>query len=134
MQDRPHPADLVATVATFLQEVVLPATEGRVAFQVRVAVNALELVARQLDGADAAHAAEHRRLEVLLDRTGPLDDLNEDLCDRIARGSVDLGDQHLIDHLWATTMEKLAVDQPSYAAFRQEQQNTGGPDGLQPSA
>jgi hypothetical protein len=135
MQDRPSPAELVRAVAAFLRSTIMPESAGHVAFEARVAINALELVARQLTCADEAHAAERLRLERLLKRTGMLADLNRDLCTRIANGSIIETDEHLIRHLWATTLDKLAVDQPSYAAFREESQRTRGPeDGLQPSA
>ena len=68
----------------------------------------------------AAHDAR-KPASALLGRTGPLIELNCELCTRIAEGTIALTDERLIRHLWATTMEKLAVDQPSYAAFREEQ-------------
>jgi hypothetical protein len=121
MQDRPTPVELVRAVADLLQATVLPQSTGRLAFEIRIAINALELVARQLECAHEAHCAEHQRLEELLGRTGSLMDLNRELCTHIAEGVIGLPDDRLIRHLWATTMEKLAVDQPSYAAFREEQ-------------
>jgi len=134
MQDRPNPVELVKAVANFLQATVLPQSTGRQAFEIRIAINALELVARQLVHADEDHCAERERLEELLGRTGSLTDLNQELCARIAQGAVDLTDERLIRHLWATTMEKLAVDQPSYAALREEQlRNRGANHGLQSS-
>lgn len=134
MQDRPNPVELVKAVANFLQATVLPQSTGRQAFEIRIAINALELVARQLVHADEDHCAERERLEELLGRTGSLTDLNQELCARIAQGAVGLTDERLIRHLWATTMEKLAVDQPSYAAFREEQlRNRGANHGLQSS-
>jgi hypothetical protein len=135
MQDRPNPIELVKAVTHLLQATVLPQSSGRVAFEIRVAINALELVARHLAGAAQTDCAERQRLDELLGRTGSLVDLNRELCARIADGVIDLNDEHLIRHLWATTMEKLAVDQPSYAAFREEQlRNRGADHGLQSSA
>jgi hypothetical protein len=134
MQDRPGPVEFVTAVAAFLRDAVMPQSTGRAAFDTRIAINALELVARHLTRAEEAHAAEELRLEQLLRRTGPLTELNRDLCTRIADGSIAETDERLIRHLWATTMEKLAVDQPSYAAFREELQRTTGPEhGLRPS-
>ena len=57
MQDRPNPAELVKAVANLLQAMVLPQSTGRQAFEIRVAINALELVARQLTCADQADCA-----------------------------------------------------------------------------
>lgn len=134
MQDRPDPAELVKAVAGLMQNTILAQSTGRTAFEVRVAINALELVARELSLAAATDIAEHRRLEALLGQKGSLAELNRELCTRLVRGSFDLGDARLISHLWATTMEKLAVDQPAYAAYRDElQRNKGSDHGLQPS-
>jgi hypothetical protein len=134
MQDRPNPVELVIAVANLLQTTVLPQSTGRQAFEIRIAINALELVARQLACAGETHCVERQRLEELLGQTGSLMDLNRELCARIAQGVIGLTDEHLIRHLWATTMEKLAVDQPSYAAFREEQlRNRGADHGFQSS-
>lgn len=124
MQDRPAAVELVKSVAQLLQDTVLPQSTGRTAFEVRVAINALDLVARQLTHADDFDAAELHRLEALLGQEGTLVDLNRDLAARIAAGAIDPADPALIDHLWRTTMEKLAVDQPAYAAYRDELQRT----------
>lgn len=124
MQDRPAAVELVKSVAQLLQDTVLPQSTGRTAFEVRVAINALELVARQLTHAEDFDAAELQRLEALLGTAGTLIDLNCDLAARIAQGTIDPADPALVDHLWRTTMEKLAVDQPAYAAYRDELQRT----------
>jgi hypothetical protein len=42
------------------------------------------------------------------------------LADQIAKGEVDLQTPGLADHLWHTTMDKLAVDQPNYASYKRE--------------
>ena len=135
MQDRPGPIEFVTAVAAFLRGTILPQNTGRVAFETRVAINALELVARELGCAQRAHAEETLRLQALLGRTGTLEELNRELCTRIADGTIAETDERLVAHLWATAMEKLAVDQPSYASFREEQQKTGARQhGLRPSA
>ena len=51
---------------------------------------------------------------------GSLFELNRTLADKIAKGEVDLQTAGLAEHLWQTTMDKLAVDQPGYAAYRLE--------------
>ena len=56
----------------------------------------------------------------LLGMQGSLGDLNRALADRIAKGEVDLQTPGLAEHLWQTTMDKLAVDQPNYAAYKRE--------------
>jgi hypothetical protein len=118
MQDQPHPSEVIGAVAAFLREVVIPKADPLIAFQTRVAVNALEMMRRQLDLAPAAEAAEAERLAALLGHEGPLAELNAELAARIAAGELDLSSPGLAEHLWATTLAKLAVDQPTYAAYR----------------
>lgn len=120
MQDRPDPVALVRTVAETLRLRLMPQLSGSAAFEARVAANALDLVARQLELTAASDADEHRRLVALLGRDGSLAELNRELCARIADGRIAPGDPDLKAHLWATTLAKLAVDQPAYAAYRAE--------------
>lgn len=120
MQDRPDPVDLVRTVAATLRDRLLPRLSGSPAFEARVAINALELVVRQLERQESSDAAELTRLEALLGETGPLAELNARLCARIADGSLAAENPQLAAHLWATTLDKLAVDQPTYGAYLDE--------------
>jgi hypothetical protein len=120
MQDQPNPSEVIGAVAAFLRNVVTAQTTGATSFQARVAANALEMMRRQLDLAPAEDAAELERLKALLGTDGTLAELNTELARRIAAGDLDLTTPGLSDHLWATTMAKLAVDQPTYAAYRAE--------------
>ena len=123
MQDQPTPSEVIGAVALFLKTVVAAETTGATSFQARVAANALEMMRRQLDLAPAEDAAELARLRALLGKDGTLADgtlaeLNQRLADQIAAGTLDLTTPGFKDHLWATTLAKLAVDQPTYAAYR----------------
>ncbi|HLK23258.1 MAG TPA: DUF6285 domain-containing protein [Caulobacteraceae bacterium] len=120
MQDRPTPSEVIGSVAAFLKTTVAAQTTGATSFQARVAANALEMMQRELDLAPAEDAAEHARLKTLLGIDGSLFDLNAELCRRIATGEIDADSPALVEHLWATTMAKLAVDQPTYASYRAE--------------
>ena len=118
MQDQPHPSEVIGAVAEFLRAVVVPKADPLTAFQTRVAINALEMMRRHLDMAPAAEAAEHERLKAMLGIDGDLPALNAELSRRIAEGEMDLSTPGLSDHLWTITLDKLAVDQPTYAAYR----------------
>lgn len=120
MQDDPTPAELIKAVADFLRADVMPQLTGHAAFKLRVGVNALDLVTRQLTLSEASDTAEHQRLTQIIGLHGTLDDLNRDLADAIAKGDVGLHGPGVADHLWQTTMEKLVVDQPNYASYRRE--------------
>ena len=118
MYDQPTASALIDAVAGFLRDEVSPTLSGRLAFHARVAVNVLEMVKRELALGPAATAGEGARLTALLGQTGPLGQLEDELCVRIADGRIDTADPALIDHLWATTLDTLAVDQPNYATYR----------------
>jgi hypothetical protein len=118
MQDQPTPSEVLTAVARFLKETVAPATTGHTSFNARVAANALEMMKRNLDLAPTAEAAEHERLKTMLGVDGDLATLNAELARRIAAGEMDLSTPGLKDHLWTVTLDKLAVDQPTYAAYR----------------
>jgi hypothetical protein len=118
MQDEPTPKELLEAVIGFLREIAAPALPTREAFDARVAANALELVAREISVGWQAQVDERRRLAALLGNDGELKALNEELSRRLAEGSLDGASAEVSHHLWATTMEKLAVDQPNYSAYR----------------
>jgi hypothetical protein len=123
MQDEPTPEELIKAVADFLRNELAPEISGHNAFKLRVSINALDLVMRQLALQEGSDAAEAERLSNLLGMRGPLGELNRVLADRIAKGELDLRTPGLAEHLWQTTMAKLAVDQPNYASYRRELEN-----------
>ena len=120
MQDEPTPTELIKAVADFLRHEIAPEISGHHAFKLRVSINALDLVTRQLKLEANSDAAEVARLSQLLGMEGSLGDLNRALAGRIASGEADLQTPGLAEHLWQTTMDKLAVDQPNYASYRRE--------------
>lgn len=120
MQDEPTPIELTKSVADFLRGDITPLISGHQAFKLRIAINILDLVTRQLSQEAVSDAKEVERLRALLGMDGSVSDLNRALAERIAKGEVDLATPGLAEHLWQTTMDKLAVDQPNYASYKRE--------------
>jgi Domain of unknown function (DUF6285) len=120
MQDEPTPTELIKAVADFLRTEIAPVIQGHNAFKLRVGINALDLVTRQLALEGPSDAAEAARLKALLGMDGSVMELNRALAEKIAKGEVDLDTPGLKEHLWQTTMDKLAVDQPNYASYKRE--------------
>jgi len=118
MYDPPTTTELVTAVREFLEEHALPNLAGRNAFHARIAANALDIVARQLELGPDAEVAEQERLGALLGIQGSLDELNRELCRRIRSGDLAIDDGGLVGHLRETTLDKLAVDQPKYSGYR----------------
>ena len=120
MQDPPTVTELLEATAQFLREVAVPQLSGHASFHARVAANALDIVKRELELRPAAERSEHARLQALLRTAGSLEELNALLSRRIAAGELDLQTPGLAEHLWATTLAKVAIDQPTYASYRRE--------------
>jgi len=94
-------------------------------FNMRVSVNILELVARELRQQEGAAAREYQRLLKFLG-TGELDTLRDMLCARIADGTIEMNDPQMLEHLRLTTLDRISIDQPRYSAYRRamERQNS----------
>ena len=119
MQDRPTADQLLDAVAAFLREQASDAGGRPLAFHARVAAHAIDIARRELRLAPAASAREHAALVRLLsaDSTSDVAQLNRLLCERIAAGEMDLATPGLADTLWQITLDKLAVDQPTYDTY-----------------
>lgn len=117
MFDEPRTDELLAAVARLLREEIVPELKGALAFNARVAANALDLVRRQVLAEGRANADEHDRLVDLLGRDGPTMELNQLLVARLRAGAGEAELPGLMNHLWETTLAKIAVDQPGYASI-----------------
>ena len=117
MMDQPSAAELVTAVREFIEKHAIPQLSGRTAFHGRVAANALAIVARELEQGPAALAAETESLRALLGEDGTPEALNRELCRRLREGRIDPMDPALARHLVASTLVKVAIDQPTYAGF-----------------
>ena len=116
-QDRPTAAELLTTIADFLREEATPAldrTEPRLGFQMRVAVNSLAILEREVRLGPTADAREHERLVELLGREAPLEELNRELARQLRSGERDETDTALMAHLDATIADKIAIANPKW--------------------
>ena len=107
----PTAAELVAAVREFLERDVMAATEGRVQFHTRVAVNVLSTVERELTLGPAQRAAADERLAGL----GFADEA--ELAAAIRSGSVDDRWDEVKAAVWASVRDRLAVANPGYAGY-----------------
>jgi hypothetical protein len=116
-QDRPTASELLTAIADFLREEATPAldkADPRLGFQMRVAVNSLAILDREVRLGPAADAGEHDRLVKLLGRPGTLDDLNRELARQLRAGERDERDTALMAHLEATVTDKIAIANPKW--------------------
>ncbi|MEY2431654.1 MAG: hypothetical protein QOC92_1379 [Acidimicrobiaceae bacterium] len=106
--DRPTATELVEAVREFLERDVMAATEGRVQFHTRVAVNVLGMVQRELDLGPEQAVAHRARLNAL----GFADEA--ELAAAIRRGDVDDRYDEVKSAVTATVTDKLKVANPKY--------------------
>ncbi len=90
----PSSAELAEAVREFLEQEVVPATDGRLRFHARVAANVLAQLERELRSA-------------LPDTTG-----DADLCAAIRNGSVDFSQAHAA--IRKTVVTKLRISNPRH--------------------
>jgi hypothetical protein len=124
MMDQPSALELVTAVKEFIEKHAMPQLTGHTAFHARVAANALGIVARELEFGPRANAEEQHRLETLLGMKGSLDELNRELCRRIRSGDIGMMTAGLGEHMRATTIDKVGIDQPTYSGFKAAQKKT----------
>jgi hypothetical protein len=110
--DIPSAAELLDAVRRFLESEVLPVTEGRVRFHVRVAANVVGMVAREIVLGPEQAAAHAGRLEQL----GVHSDA--ELAAAIRSGALDSRWEEVRAAVGSTVLEKLAVANPGYAVPR----------------
>jgi hypothetical protein len=110
VHDRPTASELVQAVREFLEQDVMEATEGRVQFHTRVAINALGMVERELREGRAMTAEHDARLAAL----GFADD--DALARAIRTGEVDDRWDEVVTAVREATLEKLRIANPDYMA------------------
>jgi hypothetical protein len=128
MQDRPTLDELLEAVARYLRDDVMVNTSGRTQFHGRVAMNAVEMVRREIATIEEHHAREWDGLDHILG-TQPMPphmaavreslvDRNKTLSERIRAGEADSGEwRHAVfNHLKKVTHDKLVVSNPALAA------------------
>jgi hypothetical protein len=112
--DAPTAADLIEAVREFLETDVMDATDGRVQFHTRVAVNVLGVVQRELEMGQA-QAARHA---AGLTRLGLPDDAA--LAAAIGTGVLDDRLDEVAAFVRQTVEDKLTVANPRYFGGRAE--------------
>jgi aminoglycoside phosphotransferase (APT) family kinase protein len=116
--DMPRLEELVESVRDYLRGDVMSGTKGRLNFLARVSGNALDIVVRELSLAGRHHAAEQQRLTNFLGADDDLEALRWRLVEGLREGSIALDLPGLAEHLRATVVNQIAIDQPKYSGFR----------------
>jgi hypothetical protein len=132
MQDRPTALELVEAIRAFLENDVLPELKGRKQFHTRVAINVLNILAREIEHEEEAVTFEWERLDLLLGKSaGPpaafadlvalVRDLNVELSSQIREGLLDERLEEVARAVADTVDDKLRIANPGYAQAPNEE-------------
>jgi hypothetical protein len=112
----PSAPELLAVIREFLETDILTDTnlgEDK-RFNVRIAVNMLAAVERELHSGPAANTAEADRLSELVGTEGSLEEKNQRLADAIRNRMLASDDPQLLDHLRRTVVDALRINNPKW--------------------
>lgn len=115
---RPSAADMLKGVRGYMENELLPEMPAERKFNLRVAINMLATVERELRDGPALNAEEARSLAQLLGHEGPLESMNEELCAMIRDGKVATDDPALRAHLRKGIAAALAINNPKWSSPR----------------
>ena len=115
--DLPRIDELVSVVGDHLRGDVMESTEGRTRFLSRVASNALDIVQRELAVGEVHRRLERERLAALLGEDAELEALRWRLVESLRSGELALDAPGLAEHLRATVVNQVAIDQPRYSGY-----------------
>jgi aminoglycoside phosphotransferase (APT) family kinase protein len=116
--DMPRSDELLVSVRDFLHRDVMNATKGRINFLARVAGNSLDILLRELELGPEHRRREHDRLRALLGSDDDLEALRWRLVHALRDGTMPLATPGLAEHLRATVVNQVAIDQPKYSGLR----------------
>ena len=111
--DRPTANELIASAAEHLAVNVRPALGGHGGFEALIAANLLAIALRELELGPELRAADERDLARLLERAGPLEELEARLVDEIREGKLDNRAEVLVA-LRASARRRLRIANPEY--------------------
>ena len=83
-------------------------------YEQRILRSLEDVVRRERESGAAMRASARARLGVLLGRDVAGEDLEAELCRRLASGGIDESNAELMRHLRAETVERLEIDNPRY--------------------
>lgn len=122
--DRPDRLEILQAVETLLDRDIKPRIDGPQGYHLRIAINMLRILRRELEASSSFERVEREGLEALVgeltsasDEGEALAEANAELCARIRDGRIAYDDPALREHLRATVMAKIAIDQPKYPSY-----------------
>ena len=118
--DRPDRLEILDAVTSLLDRDVKAHVPGATGYHLRVAINLLRILERELELGPRLAAVEREGMGALLGDLPERERSPAELCARIRDGRIRHDDPELRAHLRAATLAKLAIDNPKYPTYLAE--------------
>lgn len=113
--EHPNATQLSDSISDFLRRDILPVLEDpALQYQLRVAINGLAIIDRELASGAEQQASERALLAKFLRCDGEIDELRRQLCSWIQTSEAPYASAELLDTLQIISDAKLAIDNPRY--------------------
>lgn len=114
-QSFPDIKTLLVAAARYMEEELMPTLDGYHRFKVRVTVNVLNTIRRELEVREGQAKAEHERLVAFLGHDGgDVETLSRELAEKIRAGAFSLDDERLRTHLKQSLSDALSISNPKW--------------------
>ena len=126
MHTEPRIDELISALRHFISETAMPHLSGHAAFHAKVALNAVDLVQRDLASRSAAEQQQVQILQSLLNTDEKcLSALETELCAQIRDKKFDHASKSLMDYLLSASHQQMAIDQPRYSGYQESLKRHG---------
>jgi len=113
-QSFPDAKTLLVAATKYMEEELMPTLDGYHRFKVRVTINVLNTIRRELEMRATQAEAEHERLVAILGHEGDVETLSRELAERIRKGDFSLEDQRLRSHIKQSLSDALSLANPKW--------------------
>jgi hypothetical protein len=113
----PTAAELIKAVIEQLESELLPSLQGEQTFHLRISINALRMVGRELDEGAQLIKQDEIALQNLVGDANTKRNAEESaalLIEKIKLGELSENDADLMDYLFSHTQRRLKIDNPRY--------------------
>lgn len=113
-QSFPDAKTLLVAATKYMEDELMPKLDGYHRFKVRVTINVLNTIRRELEMGEGQAKAEHERLVAILGHEGDVETMSRELAERIRAGDFSLDDERLRTHIKQSLSDALSIANPKW--------------------
>ena len=113
-QSMPDAKTLLVAATKYMEDELMPTLDGHHRFKIRVTINVLNTIRRELEMREGQAKAEHERLTAILGHDGDVETMSRELANRIRAGDFSLDDERLRTHIKQSLSDALSIANPKW--------------------